>query len=111
MLAVRERFSEDPQWQKLRKEADEAARVAQHAAQKAGASEAERAEKRKPYLSDPLFAYLWNCAASAPRATAPGCSRECSTAGRRGSPATSLPGATSLCSKNCPPASPSTPNG
>lgn len=60
LSAVRERLAADSEWQRLRKAASEAGRVAQHAAQKAEFARRDREVKGKPYMDDPLFAYLWH---------------------------------------------------
>ena len=57
--AARERLAEDPEWVRLRDAAAEAARVAEHARQKADFALRDRDEKGRPYMEDPLFAYLW----------------------------------------------------
>jgi hypothetical protein len=59
LAAARERLAADPEWVRLRKAAAEAARVAQHAGQKAEFARRDREEKGQPYMDDPLFAYLW----------------------------------------------------
>jgi hypothetical protein len=60
LAAARERLAADPEWIRLRDLAAEAARTAQHAAQKADFAREDRETKGRPYLADPLFAYLWN---------------------------------------------------
>ena len=57
--AARQRAVADPEWQRLRASAEEAARIAQHAEEKAAFARGDLATKGKPYLDDPLFAYLW----------------------------------------------------
>ncbi|MFH5923055.1 hypothetical protein [Roseomonas xinghualingensis] len=57
--AARERLAADPEWIRLRDAAAEAARVAEHARQKADFARRDREEKGRPYMEDPLFAYLW----------------------------------------------------
>ncbi|WP_207537883.1 hypothetical protein [Sabulicella rubraurantiaca] len=59
MEEARARLAADPEWNRLRDRAQEAARIAGHAAQKAGFAREDRAAKGAPYLADPLFAYLW----------------------------------------------------
>ena len=56
--------------------AEEAARIAQHAEEKAAFARDDLATKGKPYLDDPLFAYLWR--------------RGCGTAAYRAGPLTRL---------------------
>jgi hypothetical protein len=57
---ARARAAQDREWQALRSQADEAARVAAHAAEKAKLAHADLAAKGKPYRDDPLFTYLWD---------------------------------------------------
>lgn len=57
--AARARAEADPEFQRLRTSAEEAARIAQHAEEKAVFARNDLATKGKPYLDDPLFAYLW----------------------------------------------------
>lgn len=59
LAAARERLAGDPEWRRLRDAAEEAARIAQHAVQKADFARRDREAKGKPYMADPLFAYLW----------------------------------------------------
>lgn len=58
--AARERMEADPEWQRLDAAAEEAARIAAHATQKAELARQELEEKGRPYREDPLFAYLWD---------------------------------------------------
>lgn len=53
------RLTGDPDWQAHRDQAQEAARTASHAAEKARASAEEQAAKGAAYADDPLFMYLW----------------------------------------------------
>ncbi len=55
-----DRIKEEPDWQAAQAAAAAARNIAANADQKASLSEADLAEKRKPYESDPLFMYLWN---------------------------------------------------
>ncbi len=57
--AARGRLAHDAQWQRLRAAAADCVRVAGHAQEKAALARNDRAVKGKPYLDDPLFAYLW----------------------------------------------------
>jgi hypothetical protein len=59
LATARERMEEDPAWCRLRATAEEAARIAQHAGQKAEFARRDLEAKGKPYMDDPLFAYLW----------------------------------------------------
>jgi hypothetical protein len=49
-----------PAWQTAKAASDEADAIATEAENKAAASNAEQAVKRKPYDDDPLFSYLWH---------------------------------------------------
>jgi len=49
----------DAEWQRLQAQALEAQRTAQLALQKAQLARQDLEQKGKPYLQDPLFAYLW----------------------------------------------------
>lgn len=49
----------DPAWQRLHAAATDAARIAERAAQKSALAAEDLAAKGKPYLDDPIFAYLW----------------------------------------------------
>ncbi|MBX6741167.1 MAG: hypothetical protein IRY87_03850 [Acetobacteraceae bacterium] len=60
LAAARERGAEDPEWQRLHAAAEEAARIAIHAEQKAAFARQDLEAKGKPYRDDPLFAYLWD---------------------------------------------------
>ena len=55
-----ERIKTDAGWRVAKDAAEAADKVAANADQKAARSEADLAEKRKPYEDDPLFMYLWN---------------------------------------------------
>ncbi|MFC7474437.1 hypothetical protein ACFQS7_08735 [Dankookia sp. GCM10030260] len=57
--AARSRAEADAEFQRLRAGAEAAARIAQHAEEKAAFARDDLATKGKPYLDDPLFAYLW----------------------------------------------------
>ncbi len=59
LQAARAAIEGNLEWQRLRDAAAEAARVAERAAQKARFAEQDLAAKGKPYLDDPIFAYLW----------------------------------------------------
>jgi hypothetical protein len=54
------RIKDDPDWRAAEAAAEEAKKIAANADQKASLSEADLAQKRKPYEDDPLFMYLWN---------------------------------------------------
>ena len=54
-----ERLKADDGHQALVREYEESLKHIANATSKAATSEAEKAEKGKPYLSDPLFMYLW----------------------------------------------------
>jgi hypothetical protein len=54
------RIKDDPDWHAAEAAAEEAKKIAANADQKASLSEADLAQKRKPYQDDPLFMYLWN---------------------------------------------------
>lgn len=58
--AARARAAQDPEWQALRRLADEAERIAAHATKKAALAHEDLAAKGKPYRDDPLFTYLWD---------------------------------------------------
>jgi hypothetical protein len=58
--SVADRVKEDPDWRAAETAAEEARKIAENADQKASLSEADLAQKRKPYEDDPLFMYLWN---------------------------------------------------
>jgi hypothetical protein len=53
------RMQEDPAWREAKGVCDQSVSVATEAENKAAASEAELAAKKKPYDADPLFTYLW----------------------------------------------------
>jgi hypothetical protein len=55
-----ERIKADPGWQARTAAVQAAEKIAASAEQKASQSEADLAEKRKPYEDDLLFIYLWN---------------------------------------------------
>lgn len=57
--AARAALERNPDWQRQRDAVAEAGRVAERAAQKARLAEQDLAAKGKPYLADPIFAYLW----------------------------------------------------
>jgi len=57
--ATRARLASDPEWQRRRDAAADATRTAHHAADKAALAARDREVKGRPYLDDPLFAYLW----------------------------------------------------
>ena len=57
---VADSIKKDPNWQAAEKAVEAAKKIAENADQKARKSEADLAEKRKPYENDPLFFYLWN---------------------------------------------------
>lgn len=56
---VAEEIRSSDAWRRARAALDTAVKVAEASDAKAAQSEAELAEKRKPYDDDPLFAYLW----------------------------------------------------
>ncbi len=56
---AREAVLADPVWRAKRDAAEAAARVAEHADQKAAFALQDSEVKGGPYLADPLFAYLW----------------------------------------------------
>jgi hypothetical protein len=58
--AVEGRMRVAPEWTAARTRVDETSRMASQAEKKAAQSEADRAEKSRPYEADPLFMYLWN---------------------------------------------------
>jgi hypothetical protein len=58
LAVARERVLGDPQWQAKQEAAEAAGRVAEHAEQKAAFAVQDSEVKGKPYLADPLFAYL-----------------------------------------------------
>lgn len=58
--SVASRIKDDPDWRATEAAAEEAKKIAANADQKASLSEADLAQKRKPYEDDPLFMYLWN---------------------------------------------------
>ena len=70
MDSVRSGLREDPAWRALDDAAEAAARVAVHAEQKTALAETDRVQKGKPYLDDPLFAYLWTRGYGTPRYSA-----------------------------------------
>lgn len=49
----------DAEFQRMRSAAEEAARIARHAEEKAALAAQDLASKGRPYMEDPLFAYLW----------------------------------------------------
>ena len=53
------RLHRDPAYREVRQRAEDAARIANHADEKATQSEEERASKERAYHADPLFMYLW----------------------------------------------------
>jgi hypothetical protein len=55
-----ERIKADPGWKSGKAAVAAAEEIAASADQKASLSEADLADKRKPYEDDPLFIYLWN---------------------------------------------------
>ncbi len=57
---VEDRVKVEPEWLAAQAEAEAARKIAANADQKASLSEADLAQKRKPYEDDPLFMYLWN---------------------------------------------------
>jgi len=57
--ATQARLEGDPAYRAARQQAEDAARIAQHADEKASQSEEERASKERAYQADPLFMYLW----------------------------------------------------
>ena len=59
LLAAETLAKADPEWQRLHAASQEAHRVATLAAQKATLARQDLEQKGKPYLADPLFAYLW----------------------------------------------------
>jgi len=59
LAAARRQAEADPDWQRLRTAAENAARIAQRAEEKAAFARDDLATKGKPYMDDPLFAYLW----------------------------------------------------
>lgn len=65
--AVRGRLRDDPAWRALDEAAEAAERVALHAEQKTALAESDRMHKGKPYIDDPLFAYLWARGYGTPR--------------------------------------------
>jgi len=56
---VADEIKASPEWARAREALRAAENVAEAADAKAAQSEAELADKRKPYDDDPLFAYLW----------------------------------------------------
>lgn len=68
---LRSRVAEDirssDEWSRAREALEKAVKVAEASDAKAAQSEAELAEKRKPYDDDPLFAYLWGIGYGSPR--------------------------------------------
>jgi hypothetical protein len=59
LLAAETSAKADPEWQRLQAASLEAHRVATLAQQKATLARQDLEQKGKPYLADPLFAYLW----------------------------------------------------
>ena len=57
--SVEARLKDDPEWQRDAEALARAEAIAEEADRKADQAEANLAEKRKPYESDPLFMYLW----------------------------------------------------
>jgi hypothetical protein len=57
---IASRIKDDADWRSAEAAAQEAQKIAANADQKASRSEADLAQKRKPYEDDPLFMYLWN---------------------------------------------------
>lgn len=57
---IADRIKEEPDWQAAQAALEAARKIAANADEKASRSEADLAEKRKPYEDDPLFMYLWN---------------------------------------------------
>lgn len=57
--AVAQNMATDPAWIAQKARVADAANIAKAAEDKAKQSEADLAEKRKPYEADPLFMYLW----------------------------------------------------
>ena len=57
---VEDRVKMEPDWLAAEAGAEAARKIAENADQKASLSEADLAQKRKPYEDDPLFMYLWN---------------------------------------------------
>ena len=53
------RVTSDPAWITLKARCDSASSTAGEAEKKAAQAEAGREQKKNPYLSDPLFMYLW----------------------------------------------------
>ncbi len=56
---VQKQLHADPEYQRQLEATRKADSVARHAEEKTHQAEADRAEKGKPYESDPLFSYLW----------------------------------------------------
>ncbi len=56
---VQKQLHGDPEYQRQLETARKADSVARHAEEKTHQAESDRAEKGKPYESDPLFIYLW----------------------------------------------------
>ena len=52
-------ITSDPVWIALKERCDAASKTAEEAGKKAAQAEADRARKKVPYKSDPLFMYLW----------------------------------------------------
>lgn len=59
MAAAESAARADPEWQRLEATANQARLTAQHAEQKAAYARNDLVAKGKPYMNDPLFAYLW----------------------------------------------------
>jgi chromosome segregation ATPase len=53
------RVTSDPAWIALKAQFDAASKTANEAEKKASQAETSREQKKSPYLSDPLFMYLW----------------------------------------------------
>lgn len=60
VATVADRLREDPSYKALVKANDDAEAIAARADQKLAVAIDEREQKGEPYLSDPLFSYLWN---------------------------------------------------
>ena len=59
LSAAKDAVLADPAWQAKQLAAEVASRVAEHADQKASFALTDSEVKGRPYLADPLFAYLW----------------------------------------------------
>ncbi|WP_428541343.1 hypothetical protein [Rhodopila sp.] len=67
LSAAKQLVLDDPEWQARQQVAEAASRVAEHAEQKAAFALTDSEVKGRPYLADPLFAYLWRRGFGTPR--------------------------------------------